>query len=110
MKDITPELKEAFEKILNEDGLYEATGTIGYKQAQKAMHSAYTIGQQGREKELIEVFKWLLGYYDFPEPPPEGRPRYYWRSHLRDKLKEIGIEIENPQSPFQPNEKGTLHV
>ncbi len=60
-------------------------------------------------EKQIEVFKWLLGYYDFPEPPAEGRPRYYWRSHLRDKLKEIGVEIPNPGSPFQPQEKGNLH-
>lgn len=57
-----------------------------------------------RINQQMEVFKWLLGYYDFPEPPETGRPRYYWRTHLRDKLKEIGIEIHNPGSPFQPRE------
>lgn len=53
---------------------------------------------------MLEVFKWLLGHYDFPEPPAEGRPRYYWRSHLQDKLKDIGIDLNGTQSPFQPRE------
>ena len=56
-----------------------------------------------------EIFKWLLGYYDFPEPPVEGRPRYYWRSHLQDKLKEAGIDIEGIKSPFQPRETDSKH-
>lgn len=57
-----------------------------------------------QNEKCIEIFKWLLGYYDFPEPPKDGRPRYYWRSHLQDKLKESGIEIKNIESPFQKRE------
>jgi len=63
-----------------------------------------------KDKEIanmLEVFKWLMGYYDFPEPPTEGRPRYYWRPHLQAKLKEIGIDIHGCQSPFQPRETDT---
>lgn len=54
--------------------------------------------------KAVEIFKWLLGYYDFPEPPTEGRAKYYWRTNLRDKLKEIGIEVDGTTSPFQSPE------
>lgn len=39
-----------------------------------------------------EVYKWLLGYTDFPERKP-GEGAYYWRKELRKKLKQIGVEI-----------------
>lgn len=42
---------------------------------------------------VISIFKWLLGYTDFPDRK-EGEPAYYWRKHLREKLKYIGIEIK----------------
>lgn len=63
------------------------------------------VAEQEKEIEnMREVFKWLMGYYDFPETPAEGRPRYYWRPHLEQKLKEIGLDIHGCKSPFQPRE------
>lgn len=39
-----------------------------------------------------EIYKWLLGYSDFPARK-QGEGAYYWRKELRKKLKEIGVEI-----------------
>lgn len=39
-----------------------------------------------RESNHVEIYKWLLGYYDFPESQP-GK-RYNWRTELRAKLPE----------------------
>lgn len=47
------------------------------------------------KEKVIEVLKWACGYYDFPEKQP-GQGNYYWRTHLRAKMKEIGIEIPQP--------------
>jgi len=40
-----------------------------------------------------QIFRWLLGYEDFPQRV-SGEGRYYWRKYLRRKLSEIGIEIK----------------
>jgi hypothetical protein len=45
------------------------------------------------KKPDIAIFKWLLGYTNFPDRKP-GDPPYFWRSLLRAKLKAIGIEIK----------------
>jgi hypothetical protein len=42
------------------------------------------------KERIIEVFKWLLGYYDFPERKG-GDGAYWWRKELRLKLNEIGF-------------------
>lgn len=43
----------------------------------------------------IEIYRWLCGYYDFPERGKFGA--YWWRSHLMQKLKNIGIDsLTNP--------------
>jgi hypothetical protein len=44
-------------------------------------------------KETIEIFKWLLGYSDFPERK-EGEGAYWWRKELRVKLNDIGFASE----------------
>ena len=38
----------------------------------------------------IEIYKWLLGYGDFPLKK-DGEGNFYWRKHLRDKLADIGM-------------------
>jgi hypothetical protein len=43
-----------------------------------------------KTKPIIEIFKWLLGYYDFPERK-KGEGAYWWRVELRKKLSEIGF-------------------
>lgn len=55
-----------------------------------------------RDREHLEVYRWLMGHYDFP-PRPEGGPAYWWRNHLRRKLEEIGITGEKI-SPADPQE------
>ncbi len=46
-------------------------------------------------KEVLEehkkIFKWLLGYKDFPQRK-EGEGAYYWRIHLRTKLRSLNKE------------------
>jgi len=42
------------------------------------------------EGKHIKIYRWLCGYFDFPIRE-EGDGAYYWRSHLRNKLKKIGI-------------------
>ena len=36
-------------------------------------------------RQMKEIFKWLLGYYSFPYQG-KGEGKYYWRSHLRRRL------------------------
>jgi hypothetical protein len=53
-----------------------------------------TIASKSAEAERnkhIEIYRWLCGYYDFPERL-EGIGAYWWRSHLMQKLLEIGIK------------------
>lgn len=44
---------------------------------------------------VIEVLKFMCGYTDFPEKQ-QGESNFYWRTILRKKFAEIGIEINNP--------------
>ncbi len=96
------DLKERFEQILNQYDFIQAIKDDKPipESYLDLMQEAYNLAIQ----DNIEIYKWLLGYYDFPEPPKDGRAKYYWRSALRDKLKGIGIEIDSPKSPFQPRE------
>lgn len=43
--------------------------------------------------EVMDVLEWLHGYNDFPERG-EKEGAYYWRTHLRNKLSQIGIDID----------------
>ena len=62
------------------------------------------IQKRGEEKhaksdivsEMKEVFRWLLGYEEFPTKKA-GEKTYYWRTHLRDKLAAIGITITDEE-------------
>jgi hypothetical protein len=42
------------------------------------------------EERHEQIYRWLLGYEDFPQ---RGKldGAYYWRNHLRSKLREHGI-------------------
>ena len=65
---------------------------------------AYKLDKQGRPFPRIEVLKlmaWLLGYTDFPERK-EGDGPYYWRTHLREKIKAMGIEISEVEAILEP--------
>jgi len=47
-----------------------------------------------REKEMRNIFAWLLGEHgEFPEEPPplagKYRQRFYWRSELRHRLEQL---------------------
>lgn len=57
----------------------------------KELAIARAEGAQEERKKHIEIYRWLVGYYDFPERQ-DGMGAYWWRSHLMDKLKNIGIE------------------
>lgn len=104
MSDIRPEVKEIamswVEAYRPDMFIADKVKLASDIQNYADWYAAQKVGEQrlvttGYEK-TTEIFKWLLGYYDFPEPPKEGRPLYYWRTHLLAKLKEIGIEIEPP--------------
>ena len=41
----------------------------------------------------IHIFRWLLGYTDFPIKK-EKDGNFYWRKELRKKLLDIGIDIK----------------
>jgi hypothetical protein len=104
-----PESVEEFaERLAHANFSHHDSPFINYKNGFIAgcqtQHSAEVEMLRTQNEQCIEIFKWLLGYYDFPEPPKEGRPRYYWRSHLQYKLKQAGIEIKNIESPFQKRE------
>lgn len=45
-----------------------------------------------QEKQTRSVFRWLLGYTNFPIRGASGP--YYWRTHLRAKIKKLGIEFK----------------
>jgi hypothetical protein len=49
-----------------------------------------------RDKQIKEIFQWLLGYYHFP-PRGEFDGAYWWRSHLREKLKEIDFQFKEKE-------------
>ena len=49
-----------------------------------------------REDAVMDVFRWLLGYTDFPINDGAKSP-YYWRPELRKKIAEAGIEFKPPQ-------------
>lgn len=58
-------------------------------------HAHCIIKLQKGNGELKEIMIWLLGYNDFPaKGASDGN--YYWRSHLRKKLKHIGVKINPP--------------
>jgi hypothetical protein len=42
---------------------------------------------------VLEVFRWLLGYTDFPERQ-KGDGLYWWRKELRQKLKALNIDVK----------------
>jgi hypothetical protein len=48
-----------------------------------------------KEETVMEVFRWLLGYSDFPINE-DGKSPYYWRPELRKKMAELGIEFKPP--------------
>lgn len=45
------------------------------------------------EARHIEIYRWLLGHDDFPARQ-EGQGMYYWRTPLREKLLEMGIDAD----------------
>ena len=45
-----------------------------------------------QEKQTRSVFRWLLGYTNFPIRGAGGP--YYWRKDLRTKIKKLGIEFK----------------
>lgn len=65
---------------------------------------AYKLDKQQQSLPRIEVLKliaWLLGYNDFPERK-EGEGPHYWRTHLREKIKAMGIEISEVEAILEP--------
>lgn len=58
-----------------------------------------------RDRErMIDIFKWLLGYTDFPEKKT-GDHEFYWRHYLRDRLYSIGIDILPGGKDIDPESK-----
>lgn len=51
------------------------------------------VSQKFTEEKAIKIFRWLLGYTDFP-PRKDGEGAYWWRSNLRVLLNSIGITKE----------------
>jgi hypothetical protein len=49
-------------------------------------------GDMVSKSDVIEVMKYMCGYTDFPGLQ-EGQGAFYWRSILREKMREIGVEI-----------------
>lgn len=85
--EITPE-----EKLLN-DALKQLRKKFEKSTFASALYWAgYAAATKKKNKQLKELLIWLLGYTDFPQRK-EGEGAYYWRKHLRKKLKEQGIEI-----------------
>lgn len=65
-----------------------------YEQLEFLKKELSTIASKSAEAERnkhIEIYRWLCGYHDFPERL-EGMGAYWWRSHLMQKLLEIGIK------------------
>lgn len=48
---------------------------------------------QAEKEKHMEIFRWLLGYTDFPAKQ-EGDGDYYWRKGLRQKLESTGIDFK----------------
>lgn len=88
-------LREALERIANREHEPGMTSAMYHNEAKRIAREALSAGDGS---PIIDIFKWLLGYTDFPQRQ-EGEGQYYWRTHLREKLKAIGIEIENSPSP-----------
>ncbi|MBU2061715.1 MAG: hypothetical protein KKH44_07710 [Bacteroidetes bacterium] len=63
------------------------------EEALKTNRAETLVSQKFTEEKAIKIFRWLLGYESFPDKK-EGDPNYYWRSHLRAFLNEIGITKE----------------
>ena len=67
----------------------------------------------------LEIFSWLLGYTDFPERQT-GQGAYWWRSVLREKLKDVGIKVldakefkceyQEPITPITKEEQDVLNA
>jgi hypothetical protein len=51
-----------------------------------AMEKLFEIYATKREQDHVGVYRWLLGYEDFPESLP-GK-RYGWRTELRKRMPE----------------------
>ena len=76
------ELKEAAEKWADDM----------YGSGEKEIQHGFIAGAQWQKEQVIEVMKYMCGYTDFPARQ-EGQGAYYWRTIMREKFKEIGIEI-----------------
>jgi hypothetical protein len=48
----------------------------------------------GKFLEVMKIFRWLLGYTNFPARKETEKGAYYWRTHLRKKLYIIGIDLK----------------
>lgn len=73
-----------------------------YEQSDSAIEAEREDWEEKQQQGIFEIFEWLLGYNDFPERQ-DGEGAYYWRTHLREKLKTIGFDIE--RLPPQPINK-----
>lgn len=71
--------KAAFKETLLQDieTVFMHTSTATYEQGKKE-------GKNEERERYIGIFKWLLGYDDFPQCPDNAR--YCWRTHLQRKL------------------------
>lgn len=77
--------------VVNTDQMGNARYDIDFNKLSKEFATARAEGAQEEREKHIEIYRWLVGYYDFPERQ-DGMGAYWWRSHLMDKLKNIGIE------------------
>lgn len=94
---LSAEIEAALKDLENEahtqgwEGVNDKNLKIANKVVREVIATAIESAKREEREKHIEIYRWLVGYYDFPERQ-EGVGAYWWRSHLMDKLKAIGIE------------------
>lgn len=89
--------RKATRLILEYDGITDNTGRnqISVEGVIRQHLSRHPLEKLVSKKfaEVMDIFRWLLGYFNFPERK-EKEGAYYWRSHLRKRLYRIGIDLK----------------
>ena len=88
LSEISPELREV---VGRHSTLWNYSKTETVEKITNLIQQAKGEAVAAERSKHTEIYRWLCGYYDFPERL-KGMGAYWWRSHLMEKLRQIGIK------------------
>lgn len=84
------QIKQMISNIIESSGWSKTEAKIKNNQLDALREVLKHVERQ--EKQTRNIFRWLLGYKDFPVRGASGP--YWWRTYLRAKIKKLGIEFK----------------